>query len=84
MTPRAVGIFALLFAVILFVEWFEFMRGLDVSSWPISKWFILAFIIIAESFAVAIVTRTVDRSLPDTGGRVAKGTRQPRRSTSRR
>ncbi len=84
MTPRAVGIFVLLFAVVLFAEWFEFLRGFDTGSWPTSNWIILAFVLVAEGAAVAIVTRTVDRSLPDTGGRVAKDTRQPRRPSSRR
>ncbi len=84
MTPRAVGIFFLIFAVVLFAEWFEFLRGFDTSSWPASNWVIMAFVIVAEAVAVGIVTRTVDRSLPDTGGRVAKDTRQPRRTSSRR
>ncbi len=75
LTPRAVGIFALIFAVVLFAEWFEFLRGFDTGAWPASNWVLLAFV---------IITRTVDRSLPDTGSRVAKDTRQPRRPSSRR
>ncbi len=84
MTPRAVGIFSLIFAAVLFAEWFQYLRGFDTSAWPASNWALLAFVILAEAAAVAIITRTVDRSLPDTGGRVAKDTRQPRRTSSRR
>ena len=84
MTPRFLVIFLAVFAALLFAEWFQFLRGFDTSSWPASNWLLFAFVILAEGVAVAIITRTVDRSLPDSGGRVAKDTRQPKRSSSRR
>ena len=84
MTPRLVLLFFLIFAVVLFGEWYQFLRGFNTSMWTAGNWMMLAFVIAAEAAAVAIITVTVDRALPATGNRApARETRQPRRGSQK-
>lgn len=84
MTPRFLFLFILLFGLMLFGEWFEYLRGFNTSTWPASNWFLLIFVILAEAAAAAIITRTVDRALPAAGNRaLTKDVKQSRRGSQK-
>ncbi len=84
MTPRFLGLFVAIFAVVLFGEWYQFLRGFDTSVWTFSSWLLLAFVILAEAAAVAIITLTVDRALPASGNRaLTRDVKQSRRGSQR-
>ena len=84
MTPRFLVLFVLIFVVVLFGEWFQFLRGFNTSVWTVWNWLMLLFVILAEGAAVAIITLTVDRALPAAGNRVlTKEVKQSRRGSQR-
>ena len=84
MTPRFVLLFFMIFALVLFGEWYQYLRGFNTGMWTLSNWMTLAFVIVAEAVAVAIITVTVDRALPAAGNRApARETRQPRRGSQK-
>jgi hypothetical protein len=79
LTPRFGILFTGLFTILLVGEWYRFFRGFDTSLWDTSNWFILLFAILAEAFAVAVITRAVDHALPAAGGRAPTKTSRNRR-----
>ncbi len=79
MTPRFVFLFAGLFSVLVFFEWYHYLRGFDYSMWTSSNWFTLLFVLVAEAFAIGIITMAVDRALPAIGGRAPTKTAKHRR-----
>ncbi len=84
MTPRFIGLFLVIYAAVVFGEWYQFLRGFNTSVWTTSNWLTLVFVLVAEAAAVAIITVTVDRSLPATGNRaIPKEVKQPRRRSGR-
>lgn len=84
MTPRFVLLFSVVMAAMLFGEWFQFLRGFDFRQWPISNWFLMVFVVLAEAAAVAIITVTVDKALPASGNRApTKDVKQTRRGSQK-
>ncbi len=84
MTPRFLVLFVLIFAAVLFGEWFQFLRGFNTSVWTLGHWLSLVFVIVAEGAAVAIITVTVDRALPSPGNRaLTKAVKQSGRGSQR-
>ncbi len=82
MTPRFFGLFFVLYAVMVFGEWYRFFQGFDTHLWDFSNWLLLVFVLLAEAGAVAIITATVDRALPSAGNRaLAKDAKQARRGS---
>lgn len=84
MTPRFVLLFSIVLAAMLFAEWFQYLRGFDFSQWPVSNWFLMVFVVLAEAAAVAIITLTVDKALPAAGNRApTKDVKQTRRGSQK-
>lgn len=82
MTPRTVLIFIALFAVVLFGEWFQYLRGFDTSRWPASNWLLFLFILLAEAGALLVIAATIERALP-TGARPPQDNAKVRRGTGK-
>ena len=84
MTPRFVVLFLVVFAVVVFGEWYQFLRGFNTSIWTFGNWLTLVFVLLAEAIAVGIITVTVDRALPAAGNRaLTKEVKQSRRGSQR-
>ncbi len=84
MTPRFIILFVSVYLLVVFAEWFQFLRGFNTSVWTFGNWMTLLFVLVAEAAAVGIITLTVDKTLPASGNRaLTKNIKQSRRGSQR-
>ncbi len=84
MTPRFIVLFVVFFLLVVFAEWFQFLRGFDTSIWTFGNWLLLIFVLLAEAAAIGIITLTVDKALPAAGNRaLTKDVKQSRRGSQK-
>jgi hypothetical protein len=80
---RLVLIFLGIYALIVFAEWFRYLRGFDTSVWNSSNWWTLFFVLVLEVAASAMVAFAINKALPVPGGR-APASRSGRRRRSKK
>ena len=84
MTPRFFFIFAVLFLITVFGEWFAFLKGFNFSYWTFSNWMLGIFALLIEAGAIAIITAAIDKALPASGNRApTRDAKQARRATQK-
>ena len=79
MTPRFFLTFFAIFFVMVFAEWYRYLRGFDTSIWTTSNWMLLIGVLVAEAIAAAIMAAAVDHALPAAGNRAPIGKPAKRR-----
>jgi hypothetical protein len=80
-TPRFLLTFLGIYGVMLFAEWFRFVRGFNTQLWNGSSWLLMVGVLVAEAVAAAVMAAAVDRALPSTGYRPAVRKSRRRRSS---
>ena len=84
MTPRFIVLFVTVYLVVVFAEWFQFLRGFNTGIWTFGNWMLLLFVMLAEAAAIAVITMTVDKALPAAGNRaLTKDVKQSRRGSQK-